>query len=128
MWSVAALMLIYVYSSLRARTDEIFRQIPKTQGLTKQDYLDCDCDWLMWRLLFRRLDYLRLHFLIERLAVERGHQSKQALVDVSREILDLTVLLWLSRDRSSSRLYNYGYIVSDEYHKSSLVLDQIVQC
>jgi hypothetical protein len=66
----------------------------------------------MWRLMFARLDYLRIHFLLERLSVEQGHESKQALLDISREIVDLTVFIWLHRDRTTGRHHDFDYIVS----------------
>lgn len=66
----------------------------------------------MWRLMFGRLDYLRIHFLLERLCVERSSESKQSLLDVSREIVDLVVYIWLSRDRSVGRHHDFDYIVS----------------
>lgn len=73
----------------------------------------------MWRFLYRRLDYLRLHFLLERLLVERGHESKQTLLDVSREMVDLTVFLWLQRDRAISRHFDFDYLVSTPDSRST---------
>jgi len=70
-----------------------------------------ESDFLMWRFLFGRLDYLRIHFLLERLSHERGHESKQKLLEVAREIADLTVFIWLQRDRSTGRHYDHDYIV-----------------
>lgn len=72
----------------------------------------------MWRLLFGRLDYLRIYFLLERLCVERGGESKQALLDVSREIVDLVVFIWLQRDRSEGRHHDFDYIVSSHLPSS----------
>jgi len=62
--------------------------------------------------MFMRLDYLRMQFLLERLSVERGGESKQKLVDLAREIVDMIVFLWLERDRTGNRYYDYDYIVS----------------
>lgn len=73
--------------------------------------MDMDDDWLMWRFLFGRLDYLRIHFLLERLSHERGHESKQRLLEVAREVVDLIVFLWLQRDRSVGRHYDLDYVV-----------------
>ncbi len=52
--------------------------------------------------MFARLDYLRIHFLLERLAVERGHENKQILLDVSREIVAMVTFIWLQRDRTAA--------------------------
>jgi hypothetical protein len=67
----------------------------------------------MWRLMFIRTDYLRIQFFLERLSSERGTDSKQKLVDVAREMLDMIVFLWLERDRSNLSHFDYDYIVGD---------------
>lgn len=99
-------------SSLKIRTVETFQAIPFLTGATKERLLACEWDFFMWRLLFGRMDYLRIHFLLERLSVERGHESRQKLIDVSREMVDLTVFLWLQRDRGFTRYYDFDYTVS----------------
>ena len=74
--------------------------------------MDCPDDKTMWRLLCGRLDYLRIHLLLERLATERGGASKRELFAVAKELLDLTVFLWVQRDRSSTLVHHYDYMVS----------------
>jgi hypothetical protein len=56
--------------------------------ITKESLKLCSEDMKMWKLMFIRLDYLRMNFLLERLSAERGGESRQKLVDVAREILD----------------------------------------
>ena len=65
----------------------------------------------MWKLIFIRTDYLRIQFFLERLSSERGNDSKQKLVDVAREMLDMIVFLWLERDRSNLSYFDYDYVV-----------------
>lgn len=67
----------------------------------------------MWRLMAARFDYLRINFLLERLSSERGGASKRKLLEVAREMLDLTVFLWLERDRSANRKHDYDYMVGE---------------
>ena len=56
--------------------------------LTKETLLRCETDLSMWSIMFIRMEYLRIHFYLERLSSERGSESKQRLVDVAREIMD----------------------------------------
>ena len=65
----------------------------------------------VWKLIFIRTDYLRILFFLERLSSERGNDSKQKLVDVAREMLDMIVFLWLERDRSNLSYFDYDYVV-----------------
>jgi len=74
----------------------------------------CKDEKLMWRLMTVRFDYLRINFLLERLSSERGRASKRKLLEVAREMLDLTVFLWLERDRSAGRKRDYDYIVGEQ--------------
>jgi len=67
----------------------------------------------VWKLIFIRTDYLRILFFLERLSSERGNDSKQKLVDVAREMLDMIVFLWLERDRSNLSYFDYDYVVGD---------------
>jgi hypothetical protein len=98
-------------SILKRKTEEIYTHIPSIFKITKDLLMEMDDDWLMWRFLFGRLDYLRIHFLLERLSHERGHESKQRLLEVAREMVDFIVFLWLQRDRSVGRHYDLDYVV-----------------
>lgn len=99
-------------SALKTRTREVFANVPHLINVTKEKLITADFLTEVRSLFYSGLDYLRIHFLLERLSVERGHESKQKLVDVSREMVDLTVALWLQRDRTIIRHYDYDYIVS----------------
>lgn len=90
----------------------MFSHIPHIFNVTKEFLLEMDDDWLMWRFIFGRLDYLRIRFLLERLSHERGHASKQNLLEVAKEMVDLVAFLWVHRDRASGRHYDYDYLVS----------------
>jgi hypothetical protein len=61
-----------------------------------------------------RTRYLQNHFLLERLAIKYGQTDGQALIDIAREILSLTVL-YTQRDRFLGYQLNFEWIVS-RYH------------
>ncbi|KUJ21517.1 uncharacterized protein LY89DRAFT_729037 [Mollisia scopiformis] len=98
-------------NALKDRTVDTFSAVPHLITATKEQLNASDSTYVFWRLLFGRLDYLRIHFFLERLSVERGFESKQKLLDVSREMVDLTVYLWLQRDRTLARRYDFDYLI-----------------
>jgi hypothetical protein len=50
-----------------------------------------------------------------------GNESKQKLVDVAREIMDIVLFSWLERDRAAFRhLHDYDYIVSAKISGSNM--------
>jgi hypothetical protein len=59
-----------------------------------------------------RTRYLQNHFLLERLAIKYGQTDGQALIDIARETLSLTVLLYTQRDRFLGHQHNFEWIVS----------------
>jgi hypothetical protein len=96
---------------MKLKAQETYSNIPQIMQITKDSLKLCNDDVKMWKLMFMRPEYLRMNFLLERLSAERGGESRQKLVDVAREILDMIVFLWLERKRSGHRHYDYGYIV-----------------
>ena len=96
---------------MKIKAFETYSQIPLILQVTKESLRLIKDDMKMWNLIFMRLDYLRMQFLLERLSAERGGESRQKLVDVAREIADMIVFLWLERDRYSHLQYNFDYIV-----------------
>lgn len=64
--------------------------------------------------MLARFDYLRMNFLLERLSTEREGTSRRTLLEVAREMLDLTVFLWLERDRSANRKHDYDFNVRNQ--------------
>jgi hypothetical protein len=104
-------LLTRLTSSLKARAERTYAQIPFLMNVTNDIIRNSQPDNLMWRRFWGRLDYLRIHFLLECLSVERGQESKQQLLDVSREIVDLTAFVWLQRDNRLSKHYCDDYTV-----------------
>jgi hypothetical protein len=101
-------------SELKSRTQDAYSKFPKHLQVSKADLIVCKDDQLMWRLMMARFDWLRMNFLLERLSTEREGTSRRTLLEVAREMLDLTVFLWLERDRSSTRKHDYDFIVSEQ--------------
>lgn len=65
-----------------------------------------------------RLKYLQNLFLIERLAIKHGEADGQTLLDIAREMLSLTLLLYTNRDRFLGDHYNFEWMVSGHNHKN----------
>jgi hypothetical protein len=101
-------------SELKSRTRDTYAKFPKQLQVSKTDLIACKDDQLMWRLMIARFDYLRINFLLERLSTERAVTGIRKLLEVAREMLDLTVFLWLERDRSVSRKHDYDFIVGEQ--------------
>lgn len=101
-------------SELKYRTHDSYSKFPRQLQVSKLDLIACKDDRLLWRLMMARFDHLRINFLLERLASEKGGSSKQKLLDVAREMLDLTVFLWLERDRSANLKHDYDYVVREQ--------------
>ena len=97
--------------ALKIKAFETYSKIPQILQVTKESLRLIQDDIKMWNLIFIRLGYLRIQFLLERLSAERGGESRQNLVDVAREIVDMIVFLWLERDRYGHCHYDYDYIV-----------------
>lgn len=112
-------------SELKSRTRDSYAKFPKQLQVSKTDLIACKDDQLMWRLMMARFDYLRINFLLERLSTERGGTGIRKLLEVAREMLDLTVFLWLERDRSANRKHDYDFIVGEQtivYRQLTLLL------
>ena len=107
-------LLTRLTSSLKARAERTYAQIPFLMNVTNDIIRNSQPDNLMWRRFWGRLDYLRIHFLLECLSVERGQENKQKLLEVSREMVDLTAFVWLQRDDRLSKHFCDDYTVSGQ--------------
>jgi hypothetical protein len=64
-----------------------------------------------------RSKYLQNLFLMERLAIKYGEADGQTLLDIAREMLSLTLLLYTNRDRFHGDHYNFEWLVSGHGYK-----------
>lgn len=68
-------------------------------------------DIIFFRRLCLRLKTLEMRLLLERLAHKHGILSGQSMVDCAREMLELTVLLWVQRDRFVESHHDYDWML-----------------
>jgi hypothetical protein len=68
-------------------------------------------DTTFWRRLTVRLVMLEHRLLLERLGHKHGILSGQSMVDCAREMLELTVLLWVQRDRFPEWHHDYDWML-----------------
>lgn len=64
-------------------------------------------DQSIFRRLSLRLQMLEHRLLLERLAYKQGLQDGQSMVNCAREMLELTVLIWVQRDRFVEHHHDY---------------------
>jgi hypothetical protein len=86
--------------------------------INKETLLRLESNFKMWKLMFIRLEYLRTDFFLERLSTERDKEGRQNLIDAAQEIMHMIVFLWLERNPSSSRHFDYDYIASSKIFPS----------
>jgi hypothetical protein len=68
-------------------------------------------DVIFWRRLCLRLIMLEHRLLLERLAHKQSALSGQSMIDCAREMLELTVLLWVQRDRFVEHHHDYDWML-----------------
>jgi hypothetical protein len=68
-------------------------------------------DNMFWKRLTLRLIRLEHQLLLERLAYKQGLYDGQSMVDCAREMLELTVLIWVQRDRFSEHHHDYDWML-----------------
>ncbi|KAG0649512.1 hypothetical protein D0Z07_4338 [Hyphodiscus hymeniophilus] len=68
-------------------------------------------EFVSWERLLLRLIRLEHQLLLERLAYKQGLYDGQSMVDCAREMLELTVLIWVQRDRFSEHHCDYDWML-----------------
>ncbi|KAF8859114.1 hypothetical protein BDZ45DRAFT_590253, partial [Acephala macrosclerotiorum] len=68
-------------------------------------------DHMFWRRLCLKLIMLEHRLLLERLAHKQGALDGQSMIDCAREMLELTVLLWVQRDRFVEHHHDYDWML-----------------
>lgn len=62
-----------------------------------------------------RLEFLQNMFLIERLLLKYGQGNMQELIEISRDMLDITLNCWKHRDRFFGMISDFEWIVSSNF-------------
>lgn len=68
-------------------------------------------DVKVWMRLCLRLMMLEHRLLLERLAFKQNILDGQSMVDCAREMLELTVLIWVQRDRFIEHHHDYDWML-----------------
>lgn len=92
------------------RTVKIYDSIPYYLHFKHSD-LSTVPDLVFWRRLCLRLSILEHRLLLERLAHKHHILDGQSMVDCAREMLELTVLLWVQRDRFQEFHHDYDWML-----------------
>lgn len=114
-----------LYSELKARSHSIHGQFPASIVYRHEEasaLFDSEGSSSMLpvvTLLRLALDHLQTHFLLERLALKHGQTDNRSLIDISREILQLTLVLWTQRDRFQAKRYNLEWMVCSRFDHPS---------
>lgn len=64
-------------------------------------------DTAIFKRLTLRLHMLEHRLLLERLAYKQGLLDGQSMINCAREMLELTVLIWVQRDRFVEHHHDY---------------------
>ena len=57
------------------------------------------------------LGYLQNEFLIDRVAIARGFENGQGLVDTAMEMIDIAMIFWIKRDQLMRFSHGFDWIV-----------------
>lgn len=68
-------------------------------------------DFCFWKVLCIRLSYLDHRLLLERIAYKHGWLDGQSMVDCATELLELTVLIWVQRDRFVEHQHDFDWML-----------------
>ncbi|TVY46496.1 hypothetical protein LOCC1_G001894 [Lachnellula occidentalis] len=68
-------------------------------------------DYIFWKVLCIRLSYLDHRLLLERIAYKHGWLDGQSMVDCATELLELTVLIWVQRDRFVEHEHDFDWML-----------------
>ncbi|KAL2061076.1 hypothetical protein VTL71DRAFT_9128, partial [Oculimacula yallundae] len=97
---------------LMGRIQTIYNNLPSFYSFKLSDLGTPSCsDRKFWRRLCLRLIMLEYRLLLERLAHKEGFLSGQSMVDCAREMLELTVLLWVQRDRFTEHHHDFDWML-----------------
>ncbi|KAH8804786.1 hypothetical protein F5884DRAFT_822734 [Xylogone sp. PMI_703] len=94
------------------KTEELYSSFPYFLRLNKGDMaLSTISDQHIFCKLIMRLEYLELTLLLERLAAKSGMGNDQSMIDRAMEMLELTVLVWIQRDRFMQHHHDFDWML-----------------
>ncbi|KAB8298710.1 hypothetical protein EYC80_000885 [Monilinia laxa] len=95
---------------LRKRNEEIQEQLPPWLRLSSATptNLSATTHWIQTALKF---NCLQCTFILEQVFVKKVNGDRQPLLDVSRQLLALTVSMWTSKDRFLEYYSDYDWVI-----------------
>ncbi|TGO87369.1 hypothetical protein BPOR_0231g00120 [Botrytis porri] len=94
---------------LRKRNENIQERLPPWLRLSSSTPTNSSTTthWIQTALKF---NCLQCSFILEQVFVRKVKGDKQPLLDISRQLLVLTVSMWISKDRSLTHYSDYDWI------------------
>ena len=105
--------ILTLLSDLKQQTYRMYEQLPVAIAYRPSDPLDLSLSRqkLFSRFLIR-LGYLQNLFILERLLLKDGRTNGQELIDVAKEMLSLTLLIFKHPDRFTGFQSDFEWLVS----------------
>jgi len=60
-------------------------------------------------------DYLQNLFLVDRVSIARGFPNEERLFNTAMELLDMSLMFWMERDKLAPFTSSFDWIVSHNY-------------
>jgi len=97
---------------LMKRIEDTYNSYPSYYQFRLSDLQNPACsDHTFWKRLCLRLIMLEHRLLLERLAHKQGFLNGQTMVNCAHEMLELTVLIWVQRDRFVEHHHDYDWML-----------------
>ncbi|PQE31313.1 fungal specific transcription factor protein [Rutstroemia sp. NJR-2017a WRK4] len=98
--------------SLLDRLQETYLSLPSVVRFSPSDaYSHNTADWVLWYRLIVHLSFLEQRLTLERLAHKIQILNGQSMIDCALEMLKLTNLIWVQRDRFAGHHHDYDWML-----------------
>ncbi|KAG9241596.1 hypothetical protein BJ878DRAFT_519886 [Calycina marina] len=95
-------------NELKLKNNRARESLPPWLYLTQETPGDSNLYWTCFTL---RLRWLHCSLLLEQLSMRHPPHDQQHMLDIAREMLELTVYMWIERDRFLERTYDYDWMI-----------------
>jgi hypothetical protein len=108
-------LLIYFNSDLHQRCREVYSQLPEQLHYYAENATPKNSPgMILVSQAYVLLNRLQNEFLVDRVAIARGFQREQSLLNIAIEMMDLTTMFWIKRDQLMEYSSAFDWIVSIE--------------
>lgn len=98
--------------NLKQRSHDTYVQLPSVIQFSKSELSNTNVSgYVLYAQILTRLEYLLNLFLLERLLKRHNIVTGQDLVEVSHEMLDLTLIFWRKKDRFVGLYADFEWLV-----------------